>query len=407
MIINQLSSYFSGVAIKRLSLVEICSESYHQHEFNGVQGLRTMLGKENNVFPATFVYLDAVEEESFSCDGSVTWYDAREKHPKRTEYRLYYRANDVMDAAGVDDLLAVCKVSDENRLVIIVTRANTDAESQVLWLFGPPKENLGNFVVNTNTEATKVDFAGRYILEQAGIDAYAPAPEEYLEQMKRRFGNSFPTTRAFSKFARDTSEVDSRSDPDTAIIQWLEQEEALFRLFENHLFKDVLKKGFDTIDDFVTAAQSLTNRRKSRVGFAFENHLEQVFKDNDIRYTVKPETENKSKPDFVFPSIDYYLTRENAVVDSLVTVLGVKHTCKDRWRQVLAEANKVSRKHLITVEPSISTNQTNEMISNYLQLVVPRSLMRTYTTEQQKWLISLKDFIALTASRQEKLAELE
>ncbi|MFC6252851.1 type II restriction endonuclease [Pseudophaeobacter arcticus] len=48
-----------------------------------------------------------------------------------------------------------------------------------------------------------------------------------------------------------------------------------------------------------------------------------------------------------------------------------KSTCKDRWRQVLAEAEKVSRKHLLTLEPGISEPQTDQMEASSLQLVVP------------------------------------
>lgn len=43
------------------------------------------------------------------------------------------------------------------------------------------------------------------------------------------------------------------------------------------------------------------------------------------------------------------------------TMLGVKSTCKDRWRQVLSEAKRIDNKHLATLEPGISENQTAEM----------------------------------------------
>ena len=42
-------------------------------------------------------------------------------------------------------------------------------------------------------------------------------------------------------------------------------------------------------------------------------------------------------------------------------MLGAKSTCKDRWRQVLAEDEKISRKHLLTLEPGISEPQTHQM----------------------------------------------
>ena len=81
-------------------------------------------------------------------------------------------------------------------------------------------------------------------------------------------------------------------------------------------------------------------------------------------------------------------------------MLGVKATCKDRWRQVLAEANRISPKHLLTLETAISTTQTDEMRDKNLQLVMPRSLQPTYEATQRGWLIDLGTFIALIKERQ-------
>ena len=75
-------------------------------------------------------------------------------------------------------------------------------------------------------------------------------------------------------------------------------------------------------------------------------------------------------------------------------------TAKDRWRQVLEEADKIDRKHLITLEGAISENQTNEMISRQLQLVVPKEIHATYSEKQQSWLYSVEDFLGLVKERQ-------
>lgn len=82
-------------------------------------------------------------------------------------------------------------------------------------------------------------------------------------------------------------------------------------------------------------------------------------------------------------------------------MLGVKSTCKDRWRQVLAEADRINHKHLLTLEASISRHQTDEMQAKNLQLVLPRGLHKTYTPEQQAWLMDISSFIALVRKRQD------
>ncbi len=75
-------------------------------------------------------------------------------------------------------------------------------------------------------------------------------------------------------------------------------------------------------------------------------------------------------------------------------MLGAKSSCKERWRQVLAEADKIPRKHLLTLEPGISEPQTEQMEASNLQLVVPRGIQGSYTAAQQAWLWNLKHFIA-------------
>ncbi len=99
-----------------------------------------------------------------------------------------------------------------------------------------------------------------------------------------------------------------------------------------------------------------------------------------------------------FPGVAEY---HDPAFDPLhLTMLGVKSSCKDRWRQVLAEAKRIERKHLATLEPGISENQTAEMRAHSLQLVVPRGLHVSYSLAQQCWLLNIADFVDLVRRRQ-------
>lgn len=80
-------------------------------------------------------------------------------------------------------------------------------------------------------------------------------------------------------------------------------------------------------------------------------------------------------------------------------MLAAKSTCKDRWRQVLPEAQRVWPKHLVTLEPAISVAQTNQMQSEGVQLIAPRGIFETYQEQQREWLIPLSGFIALVRAR--------
>ena len=253
-----------------------------------------------------------------------------------------------------------------------------------------------------DTEQDRIQFASTFILEQLGI-VVEPATECHLDVMLARFGGVFPKTREFSAFARSTlPEVHAQDDPDVALMAWMEREESLFRTLEKHLIAERLSRGFvDDVDGFLQYSLSVQNRRKSRVGLALENHLEVVFTQNQLRYGRTVATEGKAKPDFLFPGGKEY---QDAGFDAaLLTMLGVKSTCKERWRQVLAEARRIGDKHLLTLETAISRDQTNQMREFRLQLVVPRKLHATYVPEQARELLDVAAFTRLVRDRQEEM----
>ena len=176
--------------------------------------------------------------------------------------------------------------------------------------------------------------------------------------------------------ARETCEiVYPVDDPDATLNEWLDHEKRLFRCLERYIVEQRLQKGFDDVESFISFSLSVHNRRKSRAGHSLENHLEQIFVDNKLLFERGAKTENRSKPDFLFPGQQAYHTAD--FPRTLLTMLGVKTSCKDRWRQVLSETNKIPQKHLLTLEPGISNNQTEEMQSQSLQLVVPDIIFRT------------------------------
>ena len=399
---GHLSEYFTGVAVKRLSAVEADVFRSHQHEFNGVESLKRLFGEAGGriQFEARFIYLCDNDEDLVASHGFLTWYDAREKHPTRSEHRLYFPANPAIDRAAEGDLLVLARRSDDGVLVVIAEKDTTVA-NQVQWLFGVNDLTLPGFSIREelDTDRDRIALTSRAILESIGVEART-RPDTHLDDMLRMFQGKFPPTRAFSLYARNTlPEVDARDDPDSAVAAWMEQEEILFRALERHLIEKYLAEGFAAdVERFLSFSKSVQNRRKSRAGHALENHLEEVFTRFQIRHSRNAITENNSRPDFIFPgSAEYHDPRFD---QSELTMLGVKSTCKDRWRQVLAEADRIKLKHLFTLEAAISANQTAEMQAKSLQLVLPLSLHTTFLPKQQEWLLDLQEFLALLRERQ-------
>jgi hypothetical protein len=184
-------------------------------------------------------------------------------------------------------------------------------------------------------------------------------------------------------------------------MAWMEREEILFRTLEKHLLAERLSQGFagDT-EGFLQFSLSVLNRRKSRAGLALENHLEVIFAAHDVHCERATRTEGNARPDFLFPGGRNY--RDPDFDAGLLTMLGVKSTCKDRWRQVLAEAARIEPRHLLTLEVSISRDQTQQMKQYGVQLVVPRGLQGTYSPNQLSSLMDLRGFIEVVRERQRR-----
>lgn len=399
-----LSEYFAGVAMKELRAVEANPSVSHQHEINGTRSILALTGQPHGKerIPAKFIYLSDAGSEPIVEDSTLTLYDSRENQPHRSaEYRLYFPDNEIMKRAEEGDLLVVAKRPGHGLLAIVAEGESTIA-AQLEWLFGLSGEVSPRFSVRADLEdeRDRIGFAATFILESIGIEVQQ-TQDSHLDVMLNRFGGRFPPTRDFSAFARETlPDVSAQEDADGAVMAWMEWEEILFRTLEKHVISERVRRDFDAgdIDKLAGFFMSVFNRRKSRAGLALENHVEYALAQLGIRYTRTPITENKSKPDFLFPGAAEY--HDAGFPAASLTMLGVKSTLKDRWRQVLAEADRIEVKHLLTLEASISTAQTDEMKAKMLQLVVPERLRASYTPTQQTWLWNMTAFIELVRGRQ-------
>ena len=223
-----LSQYFEGIAIKKLSLVEVDIQRSNQHEFNGSKPLRNLFGSERlNDYPVTFVWLGD-ENEGISEEGNVTWYDAREKNPSRSpEWRLYFKSNPVMDWAQEGDLLIVAR-RPNGQVYLIIVKADSTFENQLLWLFGVSDE-IGfkfNFQSIVGGHDPKVDFAVRYILEEMGIEIQEPDSVLLDTLIEPYIDKGFPATKEFSILARNSVKDSCPIEqPDLTLVNWMEQEE--------------------------------------------------------------------------------------------------------------------------------------------------------------------------------------
>lgn len=196
--------------------------------------------------------------------------------------------------------------------------------------------------------------------------------------------------RIFFK-AYNLSEQIVKEKPDIELINWIATEFELFKALENDRYGDLIKTPFSTVEALIKTANTILNRRKSRAGKSLEHHLSKIFNIWDLNYTAQAVTEAKKKPDFIFPDIDTYF--KEPVGSKKLVFLGAKTTCKDRWRQIVGEANRIPQKHLFTLQQGISTNQLNEMKLSGVTLVVPKPYLTSFPKQNRQDIWTLDKFV--------------
>jgi len=118
-----------------------------------------------------------------------------------------------------------------------------------------------------------------------------------------------------------------------------------------------------------------------------------VFAEESLAFAYDSISEGRKRPDFLFPSAEAY---HSAKGTAGIRMLAAKTTCKDRWRQILNEADKLPIKHLLTLQQGVSVNQYSEMKSAGVVLVVPRALHSTFPLQIRSELLDVAAFIKET-----------
>jgi len=122
--------------------------------------------------------------------------------------------------------------------------------------------------------------------------------------------------------------------------------------------------------------------------------VESLFIENGVPHCAQPKIDGR--PDFIFPSQEAYL--DTSFPAEHLTSLALKTTCKDRWRQILCEADRVPRKHLLTLQGGISVSQLKEMRAANVVLVVPKPLQKDYNAKDSGIeILSFEEFTSIVA----------
>ncbi|QJE94979.1 type II restriction endonuclease [Luteolibacter luteus] len=205
---------------------------------------------------------------------------------------------------------------------------------------------------------------------------------------------AFPTGAWMADSARlgvQTCQKSSVGTPDATLLKWLSAEYQLFRLLERKLCLADIAGPFKEVDDFISKAATIMNRRKSRAGHSLENHVCHLLKSEGIVFEGQARIDGKVRPDILIPGRTAYENPD--FPDKQLMVVGLKTTCKDRWRQILSEGRRIPEKHLLTLQEAISADQLREMNTANVTLVVPERFHGGYDTSTGIRLLTVGDFI--------------
>lgn len=283
-------------------------------------------------------------------------------------------------------------------MIAAFTKNNNTATDAHVWLchnaieedlfeerIGPvePKQNV---IWNPGTGLATTLFTAAGGARKSCALTGADMPPGWLEK--------FPSGEAIIKKTIELR-APAGMNPDVRLLKRRQCEYEMFLSIEQAFFLPKIQAGFQSIETFVGLAQSILQSRKSRSGNSLELHAREIMIEEgflpNVDFCHRPIVEGGKKPDFIFPSQAAYDDKDFPAAK--LRMLAAKTTCKDRWRQVINEANRIPEKHLLTLQEGVSENQFAEMQEEKIRLVVPASLHSAYPETVRPHLIALESFI--------------
>lgn len=236
---------------------------------------------------------------------------------------------------------------------------------------------------------------------RGGADETEESEDACFIRIFRAFADTveeFPETRAISEKAREAvlacvAGIAGRAS-DVQLLEFVRSEFRLFKMIERKFFGNEVQRLFRDIDDFIKTALSILQARKSRAGRSLENQVEYLLREAALPFEMRVTVEG-TRPDILMPGRKAYQEALGGKypVDKLIAV-GVKTTCKDRWRQVINEAKLIPTKHILTLQEGISPKQLDEMHGSNVVLVVPEPLHHNYPRERNIKILGFEGFVA-------------
>lgn len=317
-------------------------------------------------------------QNDFETNSTFTYYGA-----KKNEFRLtnFGRNFPFREENNVGDLFILCKQGSDYYEAFILSG----------------DEEIDDFFAAFNISSNESNGIIPKQFQQSAEDKLTLCFSEYLKSVVAKFPPTIDLAinarNCYNKTYGITPQI-IKANSDRELLNWIGAEFQLFKIIECDRYNERIKIPFQTVEELIDVSNTILNRRKSRAGKSLEFHLGEIFRTFNLKFETQAVTEDNKRPDFLFPNAMSY--HDHKFDTKKLVMLASKTTCKDRWRQILNEADRVKIKHLFTLQQGISKNQLIEMYKYNVCLVVPAPYLNSFPKEFRSRIKTLERFIKQT-----------
>jgi hypothetical protein len=172
----------------------------------------------------------------------------------------------------------------------------------------------------------------------------------------------------------------ARLSADESIRRGLDAESALYFAIERDVgtrsLSALLSEGPANLDEVLAWALRIQQSRKSRRGQSLQHHFSLLLTREGIPYTPQCVTERGETPDFVIPGEAAY--HDPKFPSERLRMVACKSTVRERWGQILKEADRIRQKYLLTVDETMSGDVLRNMRAADLTVFLPAATIAEY-----------------------------
>ncbi len=385
-----LMRYLDGVIAKRLSDVEVVPQKSNQHEFNATSAMKTMLGKQKKTYDTKFVYLSD-DSEPVSVAGFMTWYDARERNPLRSEYRLFYKRTAISEMAKTGDCLFLCKLR-EGTLLAVIAKKDSMMEQRLNWLFGI---NPADHFEAGNMEALDMScqVIADYLLRMIGVEVRLNIAD-MATNLQDLYASGLPNFKELCDMARKHSGIaPDTQNADEVFMSWMNCQEELVCAMLRYL------KRLHAGEENAKMAEKYNQMERLYKGnwqdMAMKSHFSVLLRARNIKFEVY----SSVSPSLVLPGWEE--KKDDRFPAGRTSLIDFRNLMNDSKSTVTGVRTRTPVKYVMTLDPGLTEEKIKSLQSEKIQPVVPVSVQKLYNVKKAFWFMSVEELLLLLSEKQE------